>query len=121
MALLRIMTGLLMVYHGWEVFSVETMNMYLGWDSIKNLPFGKTLLYAGKGGEFFAGLALMLGLFTRWAAVFLATIMLFITFFIGHGKFWYEDQHPFAMGLLAFVFAIYGPGAWALDHKILKK
>jgi putative oxidoreductase len=121
MALLRIATGFLMAYHGLEVLSAEKMNMYLGWDSIKTLPIGKLLLYVGKGGELAAGIALILGFVTRRASLFLAAIMLFITFYMGHGRFWYEDQHPFVLAMLALVFAIYGPGAWALDHKISKK
>jgi putative oxidoreductase len=121
MALLRIVTGFLLAYHGLEVFSTEKMNMYLGWDSIKNLPIAKLMLYVGKGGELAAGIALILGFLTRPASLLLAAIMLFITFYIGHGKFWYEDQHPFVLAILALVFAIYGPGAWALDNKISKK
>jgi putative oxidoreductase len=120
-ALLRIATGFLMAYHGLEVFSAEKMNMYLGWDSIKTLPFGEWMLYVGKGGELVAGIALILGFLTRWASLFLTAIMLFITFYIGHGKFWYEDQHPFVLAMLSLVFAIYGPGSWAIDNKLKLK
>jgi len=121
MAVLRIITGLLMAYHGLEVFSTETMNMYMGWDSVKALPAGNFMVYAGKAGELVSGILLTIGLFTRWAAVAMAVIMFFICFFIGSGKFWYEDQHPFLFGMMALVFTIFGPGAWALDNKISKK
>ena len=121
MAVLRILTGLLMAYHGIEVFSKETMDMYRGWDSLKALPVGNYMVYAGKAGELVAGILLTLGLFTRWASLAMAFIMFFICFFIGNGKFWYQDQHPFLFVLLAFVFVVYGPGAWALDYKISKK
>lgn len=121
MAVLRIITGLLMAYHGLEVFSEETMDMYMGWDSVKALPAGNFMVYAGKAGELAAGILLTLGLFTRWSALAMAVIMFFICFFIGSGKFWYEDQHPFLFAMMALVFTIYGPGAWAIDSKIQKK
>jgi len=121
MAVLRIITGLLMAYHGLEIFSKETMDMYTGWDSVKALPAGNFMVYAGKAGELAAGILLTLGLYTRWAALAMAFIMFFICFFIGSGKFWYEDQHPFLFGMMALVFAIFGPGAWAIDHKISRK
>lgn len=121
MAVLRIITGLLMIYHGAEVFSKETMDMYRGWDSVKALPLGNIIVYAGKAGELVTGIFLTLGLFTRWAALSMAAIMFFISFFIGSGKFWYEDQHPFLFGMMALVFAVFGPGAWALENKIKRK
>jgi putative oxidoreductase len=119
MGVIRIVTGLLMAYHGLEVFSPEKMNMYMEWDSIRQLPLGKVLLFFGKGGELVTGILLVLGWFTRISALVMALIMLFICFFIGNGRFWYEDQHPFLFGLIATIFAVYGPGAWALDN--LKK
>jgi putative oxidoreductase len=121
MAVIRILTGLLMVYHGLEVFSKETMEMYQGWDKVKALPFGSFMVYAGKAGELITGILLTLGLFTRWASLVMAAIMFFVSFFIGSGKFWYEDQHPFLFGMMALVFAIFGSGAWAIDNKIQKK
>jgi len=44
--------------------------------------------------------------------------MLFIVFFVGYGKFWYEDQHPFLFVLLALIFFFTGPGRWNLDQLI---
>lgn len=119
MGLMRIITGLLLAYHGLEVFKPDIMNNYLVWDSIKALPFSKVMLYLGKGIELVAGILLALGLFTRISALFGAIVMLFICFYIGNGKFWYEDQHPFLFGMMALMFAVYGPGAWAIDN--LKK
>lgn len=121
MAILRMVTGLMMVYHGLELFSAEKMDMYRSWDIIKRLPVSNVLLYIGKAGELITGIFLTLGLFTRWSALAMAFIMLFISFYIGKGKFWYNDQHPFLFAMMALVFAIFGPGAWALDNKIVKK
>ena len=63
MAILRIVTGLLMAYHGLEVFSPEKMEMYNGWDIIKRLPISNVLVHLGKIIELITGLLLALGLF----------------------------------------------------------
>jgi putative oxidoreductase len=121
MAILRMVTGLLMAYHGLEVFKPDTMHTYLEWESIKALPFSKYMLYLGKGTELFAGILLAAGLLTRFAAVCCAIVMLFICFFIGNGRFWYEDQHPFLFAMLCIVFLVFGSGAFALDKVIKRK
>lgn len=121
MAVLRIVTGLLMAYHGFEVFSPEKIEMYSGWEIIKKLPFSHALVHAGKIIELATGLLLALGLFTLPVTLVMAGLMFFISFFIGDGRFWYEDQHPFLFAMMALVFAVYGPGAWALDNKIKKR
>jgi putative oxidoreductase len=51
-----------------------------------------------------AGVLLVLGLFTRVAALLCVGTFLYITFFIGHGRFWMEDQHPFLFALFGVLF-----------------
>jgi uncharacterized membrane protein YphA (DoxX/SURF4 family) len=117
-AIIRIITGLFMAYHGFEIFDAKLMNDYAQWDMFKELPMGLALVYLGKGAEFVAGILLTLGLFTKLASIIIAVTMLSITFFVGHGKFWYEDQHPFLFVLLALVFFFNGAGTWSLDSKL---
>jgi putative oxidoreductase len=117
-AIIRIITGLFMVYHGFEIFDAKLMNDYAQWDMFKDLPMGLVLVYLGKGAEFVAGILLTLGLFTKLASIIIAVTMLSITFFVGHGKFWYEDQHPFLFVLLALVFFFNGARTLSLDSKL---
>lgn len=117
-AIVRIITGLFMVYHGFEIFDAKLMNDYAQWDMFKELPMGLVLVYLGKGAEFVAGVLLALGLFTKLASGIIAVTMLSITFFVGHGKFWYEDQHPFLFVLLALLFFFNGAGTWSLDSRL---
>ncbi len=119
-ALVRIVIGAMLIYHGQEVFNPELMNSYLTWDMFKN-PNGKLMVYAGKLSELLAGISLFLGLFTRLGALLLIGTLSYITFFVGHGKFWYEDQHPFMFVLFGLLFIFTGPGAWSLDELIGKK
>jgi len=118
LAVLRIITGLLMAYHGLEIFDREKMLPYLEWDSIKSLPAPETALYIGKGIELITGLCFVLGLFTRIAALFIAIDMLFICFKIGGGKFYYQDQHPFLFAMIALIFFFTGPVKWSLDTRL---
>ncbi|QDK79092.1 DoxX family protein [Spirosoma sp. KCTC 42546] len=115
LTLIRLIVGLFLVYHGWEVFDATKMNEYAAWDNFKQ-DFSPTfMVYLGKGSELVAGLLLTTGLLTRLSCLLIIGTMLYITFFVGHGKFWYEDQHPFLFVLLAMVFFFTGPGKWSLD------
>jgi putative oxidoreductase len=115
LATIRIITGLLMAYHGWEVFDSTKMAEYVKWDVIKTLPAPLAMVYLGKGLELVTGICFVLGLFTRVAALLMVLDMLFICFKVGNGRFWYEDQHPFIFALLALLFFFTGPVKWSID------
>lgn len=117
---LRIVTGLLMAYHGLEIFKPELIKGYADWDKIKVLPYPLVAAYIGKGLEFVTGVLLAIGLFTRIAALLMFLNMMVICFYIATGKFWYEDQHPFIFGLLALVFFFTGPIKLSFDHVLFK-
>jgi putative oxidoreductase len=118
--IIRIVLGLLLVYHGIEIFAPETMNNYLQWDMFKG-PYGKVMVYAGKTTEFITGILLCLGLLTRVCALVLVGNFSYITFFVGQGRFWYEDQHPFMFALFGILFFFTGPGAWSMDRILFNK
>ncbi len=118
LAVIRILTGLFIVYHGLEVFDAAKMKEYAAWESFKTQSF---MPYIGKGAEMLAGVLLILGLFTRVASLIIIGTFAYITFVVGKGKFWMDDQYPFLFALLGFVFFIIGPGAWSLDGKFFKK
>ena len=111
-AIIRIITGLLMVYHGWEIFDAAKMKEYSTWAAFNGSSVPG---YVGKGAELLGGLLLALGLFTRLGSLLIAGTMLYISFFLGNGKVWYEDQHPFLFVLLALIYFFMGPGKWSLD------
>ena len=121
LAIIRILTGLLMAYHGLEIFDTAKIAEYTGWEVVQKLPAPRLMVYIGKGIELITGILFIIGLFTRPAALFMAINMLFICFYIGHGKFYYEDQHPFIFALLALVFFFTGPIKWSMDQHFYKK
>lgn len=117
LAIVRIIAGLLMAYHGLEIFNRELMSEYANWDSINGLPAPEFMVYLGKGLELVMGLLLLLGLFTRFAGMLIMINMFYICFFVGSGKFWSGDQHPFLFGLIGFLFFMTGPGTWSIKTK----
>ncbi|NWF89731.1 MAG: DoxX family protein [Ignavibacteriaceae bacterium] len=120
-AVIRIIAGVLVFYHGLEIFQPDIIKMYLEWEKIKALPSPVLMTYLGKLIELAAGACLALGLFTRTAALLIAVNMLFICFYVGNGKFYYEDQHPFLFALLAMIFFFKGPGSYALEKVLFRK
>ena len=120
LAFVRIVVGLFMVYHGWEVFDEEKMKEYLTWDSFKGFSSPAFMVYMGKIAELVAGIMLAIGFLTRLGAFFLVCTMLYVSFFVGHGKVWYEDQHPFLFVLLGMVFFFTGSGKYSVDHLLFK-
>jgi putative oxidoreductase len=119
-AIIRIVVGSLLIYHGQEVFNPELMKGYAEWDTFKG-PAATFMVYAGKSSELIAGLLLFAGFLTRIGALITIGTLSYITFFIGHGKFWYEDQHPFLFVLLGLLFLFTGPGTWSVDESVFKK
>jgi putative oxidoreductase len=117
----RILLGSFLLLHGWEVFDSTKMNSYATWDMFKNLSTGKLLVYLAKAAEFVAGILFVLGIFTRFASLITFATFIGITFFVGHGKFWMDDQHPFLFALFGLLFFFTGAGSFSLDKLISKK
>lgn len=117
-AIARIVIGIFLIMHGKEVFDAAKIQEYANWEMFK----GNSLMpYLGKAAELAAGILLVLGLFTRFAALITIGTFLYIVFFIGHGKFWSDDQHPFLFALFGLIFFFTGPGCLALDNLVFKK
>ncbi|MES2797231.1 MAG: DoxX family protein [Bacteroidota bacterium] len=115
LSIIRILVGLLMIYHGWEVFDTQLLTEYSRWDQFKSFPNPQLIVTAGKAIELISGLSLALGLFARLGAILLIMSMLFITFTVGKGQFWYADQHPFLFVLIGIIYLFFGAGKFSLD------
>ncbi len=114
-AAIRILTGLLLAYHGIEIIDAEKMTNYAKWLGELKFPAPALMAWLGKGAELLGGIGLALGFATRLMCLLLAVTMLVIVFGMGHGKFWYEDQHPFLFVLLCTLFFFGGSGRWSMD------
>ena len=120
LALIRIVTGGFLIYHGCEMFDTAAMNDYFTWDIFKDSSSAKFFVYAGKVAELLSGILLVFGLLTRIACIILICTLGYIAFFVGQGKIWYEDQYPFLFVVIGFIFIFTGPGAFSLDNTIFK-
>ncbi|MBI3138391.1 MAG: DoxX family protein [Sphingobacteriales bacterium] len=120
-ALVRIITGVLLLYHGRECFNAEKMEMYTGWFSDRHYTQPALWAYTGKLAELLSGAGLVLGLFTRLAALGVIAAFTGIIFLLGDkGKIFEGDQHPFLFILLSLVFLFTGPGFPSFDSRIFK-
>ncbi len=117
---IRIVVGLLLFYHGLEVFDREVMQGYLEWQVFENRAAG-VMPYVGKSLQLLAGGLLAVGWQTRLAGFLVVVVMSGITFWVGNGKFWYQDQHPFLFALFGALYAFTGPGAWSIEGEIRRK
>jgi putative oxidoreductase len=118
-AAIRIIVGALLIYHGIEVFNPTLMNGYVEAGMFKG-PSALFMVYMGKTSELTMGILLCLGLLTRLGSLLMIGTFSYITFFVGQGRFWYEEQHPFMFVLFGALFLFTGPGAWSLDRIIFK-
>lgn len=89
----------------------------MSWERFEG-PNAKLMVYVGKSAELISGILLLFGLLTRIGALLLMGTLSYVTFFVGAGRFWYEDQHPFMFVLFGLLFLFTGPGSWSVDKKL---
>lgn len=127
--LLRVPVGLIFATHGAQKlfgwFGGYGLNATAGWMESIGLTPGLPLALLAGSAEFFGGILLLLGLFTRPAALALAVTMLVAIFSVHwqNGFFMSNNGYEFALALLATTIALAasGAGKLALDSFISKK
>jgi putative oxidoreductase len=117
---LRLMVGSFLIYHGIEVFDSAKMDGYAGWMPRFRLLSPSQIAYAGKAAELVTGILLTLGLFVRPASAAIIAVFLFITFRLGEGRIYMEEQHPFMFVLFGILFLVAGGGKWSIDKYLQK-
>lgn len=81
---------------------------------------GKVFVTLAGGAEFFGGLFVFLGLFTRFGATLLASTMVVAVAFVHWPKFFGESEYPLALFAMAMSLIFTGPGHLAIE-KLFKK
>jgi putative oxidoreductase len=112
---LRLVLGAIMIGHGYgKVFGGIPHHMQV----VEHLGLPGWLAYFSAGAEFFGGIAVMAGLFTRFFALaILINMMVAITRvhwrngLLGMGGY----QFPLALAAIAFSLIFFGGGPFALD------
>jgi putative oxidoreductase len=118
LALIRIITGLVFAMHGGQKLFVYGFEGVTGAFTQMGIPMAAVAGPAVALLEFFGGLALILGLLTRFAGLGLAINMMGALFFV-HAKagFFMPNGYEFVLTLLAAAAAltVAGAGPYSLD------
>ncbi|MFO7649069.1 DoxX family protein [Halomonas campaniensis] len=126
---LRIPVGLILAAHGAQKlfgwFGGYGLAGTAQWLESIGLAPGLLMALLAGGAEFFGGLALMLGLLTRPAALVSAFTMLvaIVSVHLGNGLFLANNGYEFALALLAATVALtlQGAGRLSLDGLVAKR
>ncbi len=120
--LFRLWFGYTLMDNGRFIFDGSQTDFFLQWFG-KDLHFPAPLLmyYLAKGSEFFGGLLIFAGLFSRVAGCFVAFTMLVATLTANIHHI-YNGDGAITISLLcfAFMFIVCGSGRLSLDYLIFK-
>lgn len=123
---LRIPVGIIFIAHGAQklfgLFGGYGLEGTGQWMASIGLEPGYLLALLAGSAEFFGGIALLIGLFTRPAAAILAVTMLVAIFsvHVANGLFMANNGYEFALALLAICISLVfsGAGKFALDPRL---
>ncbi len=115
LALIRVLTGIILIKVGIEIFSKESMSGYVQWLTDLRFPLPKIMAYVGKLAELIGGVSFILGYGVRWSSVPVIVTMAVITFIMGEGSI---TDNAFLILMLAAVYLCLGSGGWSIDHMI---
>jgi len=109
------MVGVMLIYHGLQLFETHDMSVITDLLFNMSIPFPEAMAYTGKLVELIGGVFLILGLFTRLTTALLFFTFMFITFYLGDGKVFSDNQLPFLFGLISLIFFFTGAGRLSID------
>jgi putative oxidoreductase len=115
--LMRLLLCASMLYHGYDkVIPHAALSHWVHYISTLGLP--AWLGYVSAFTEVIGGVLLLLGLFTRLAAAFVAINMYVAFFTVGIHQGFDKYTSILALAVIATMLLFYGAGALALDRKI---
>ena len=122
--ILRVMVGIVFLVHGGQKLFIYGVSGVAGLMGQIGIPVPILAAVVVTAVEFLGGAALMLGLFTRWAAIPLAINML-VAILTVHLKagFFLPNGYEFALTLMGanIALALAGPGEAAIDTALAKR
>jgi len=122
--LLRIISGLMMVVgHGYGKMFGEKAQPFTGGRDFFGIDLGVNMLWIAGFIEFYIGLLVVTGLFTRWAA--LLTAILMVMAYLSAHLAWFPTFNGGELATVYFlafmVIFAHGPGPWSLDAILFGK
>ncbi|MDA0986979.1 MAG: DoxX family protein [Bacteroidetes bacterium] len=119
---LRVWLGAALISHSiFKLFNPEIMlQMSLTVEKL-GFPFQLIFAYLAKGSEFFGGILLILGLFTRFASFFIF-ITMFVAFYSAHKlEIFGDGELAFTYFIISIYFLINGSKKYSIDNHFKMK
>ena len=123
LTLLRVVLGVVFLAHGYQKLFVYGIGGVTGAFTQMGIPAAHLSAYLATFTEFFGGIALLLGLFTRLAAIPVAFTMLVAILQVHlQGGFYAPKgvEYPLTLLVANIALVIAGGGAFALDNVLFK-
>ncbi len=118
MLVLRVVTGLLIVNHGYsKLIQFSTLRYkFMNFMNLGSTPSLSLVIFA----EFFCSIFLILGLFTRFACIPIIITMCVIVFTVTHGQIFGEGEKGCIYLATTIAILFCGPGKISVDGMIGK-
>lgn len=122
-AIVRIVVGIAFFMHGYQKLFQMGIGGVGGFFGSLGIPAAGLMAAVVTFVELLGGLALVLGIGTRIAAILLTIDMLTAMFVVHISNGFFVSNNGielvFILGAACIAFAIYGPGAFSLDERVL--
>lgn len=115
-ALVRITIGVVLIFHGWQLFESHDIKEMAALLPNLAIPFPKVIAYTTSLVQLAGGFFLILGLFTRTITALLFCTFIFMTFILGDGRIFTENEHPFLLAMMSLLFFFTGAGRFSIDY-----
>lgn len=121
--LLRVLASSMFLTHGWAKMFGDRLQPFLGGRDFFGIDIGVNTLWIAGAIEFYGGILLVLGLFTRYVAL-LATVLMVMAYLAAH-RAWFPTLNNGELAAMYFLvyFALfaYGPGRYSLDALLARR
>lgn len=125
LAVLRVVLGVIFFVHGWQKLFMFGFHGVAGMFTSLGVPLPAATSVIVTLVEFFGGLALLLGVFTRWAAILIAIDMIGAILLVHLKNGFYNQKMGFEFPLIllaaAICVALAGGGSPSLDATLMKR
>ncbi len=119
---MRVWLGCALISHSvFKIFNPQIMERFCSAVEKLGFPLPYIFGYLAKGSEFFGGILLIIGLFTRTSSVFIFLTMLVAAFMSHEGDIFGEAEMAFTYLIIALYFIFNGSGKYSLERLIESK
>lgn len=124
----RSMIGVVGIYHGGQklfgMFGGDGFGATVEAMGAMGMPLPTMSALAAGSAEFFGGIALIVGLLTRFAGANFAFTMFVASFAVHGGAFGARNggmEYPLTLAMVSLAIALTGPGRFSLDRVVFSK